>query len=353
MVFDPRQRSPHYPVQPEWLAQHHELALEPDLPIIDSHHHLWDRAENPYLLPDYLADTATGHRIEASIFVECGTHYRDTGPEVFRPLGEVAFAACAARAAEAQAGPAACAGIIGHIDLTAPEADAALAAAQELAGGRLVGIRQIAAWHVDPSARGSLATPPPGLLETEAFGNGLRQLTARALALDVFVYHTQLDEVTALAMAHPSQTIVLNHTGGAIGIGPYRGHRDEVFAQWRASMLTLSRLPNVRVKLGGLGMRLAGFGLGAGEAARPPSSQTLALAWAPWIESCIALFGAQRCMFESNFPVDKGSCSYAVLWNAFKRITSGASSQEKVALYSGTARATYGFPQAVRLTAAS
>ncbi len=334
--------NPHFPVRPEWLALHDEPVLEPDLPIIDPHHHLWDRPENRYFLPDFLADAASGHRIEATIFMECGAMYRREGPPELRPVGETEFASGAAAtvALGAQGQARMCAAIIGHADLRLGERVAPILEAHLRAGdGRFRGVRQISAWHPDPAARASLASPPPGLLADAGFRRGAAELVRRGLSFDAFMYHTQLAEAVALADALPDLPIVLNHTGGAIGIGPYAGRREDVFADWRAGIVALAARPNTYLKLGGLGMRLFGFGFGAG--ARPPTSAELAAAWSPMIEAGIEAFGAARCMFESNFPVDKGSCSYAVLWNAFKRIAAGASPDEKQALFSGTAARVY------------
>jgi L-fuconolactonase len=331
--------NPHFPVRPDWLALHEETALEPDLPVIDPHHHLWDRPENPYLVPDLLADLGGGHRIVATVFAECGARYRADGPVELRPVGETAFAAAAATTAGPH-GTRICAGIIGHADLRLGDAvEPVLRAHLAAGGGRFRGIRQISAWHADPAARASLASPPPGLLADPGVRRGAAVLARLGLSFDAYMYHTQLADLAALADAVPDLAIVLDHTGGAIGIGPYAGRRAETFGEWRAGMRALASRPNIHVKLGGMGMRLFGFGFGAGD--RPPSSAALAAAWAPHVEACIEAFGAGRCMFESNFPVDKGSCSYAVLWNAFKRIAAGASAAEKAALFAGTAARVY------------
>jgi predicted TIM-barrel fold metal-dependent hydrolase len=271
--------------------------------------------------------------------------YRGDGPPDFKPVGETEFInGMAAMAASGKYGNCqTCAAIIGHADLRLGDALQPVLEAHIRAGGdRFRGIRQIAAWHPDPAARGSLANPPPDLLAQSSFLRGLKVLGQHKLTFDTFAYHTQLRNIVAVAKACEDTVMVINHTGGAIGIGPYAGKRDEVFADWRFSMIELARSPNVHIKLGGLGMRLFGFGFG--DRARPPSSQELAAAWTPYFETCIEVFGTQRCMFESNFPVDKGSCSYAVLWNAFKRITSGYSPAEKSALFSATATKVYSLP---------
>ncbi len=343
MSIAPDAVSPHFAVRPDWLALRDEPVLAPELPIVDAHHHLWDRPESRYFLFDFLDDVKdSGHDIRATVFMECGAMYRKTGPSDLRELGETEFAngAAAISASGAYGSARVCDGIVGFCDLRRGDKAAAIIERHvAVAGGRLRGLRYIAAWHQDPAARGSMATPPPGLLAEPGFRRGLSALQQFELPFETFVYHTQIDEVTALAEAFPDLPIVLNHVGGAIGIGPYAGQRDAVFQHWSAGMRALASQPNVRVKLTGLGMRMFGFGLG--DRATPPSSQELAAAWSPYVLTCIEAFGAERCLFGSNFPVDKGACSYRALWNAFKRITAGASAAEKTALFSGTAEALY------------
>ncbi len=342
MSTDSKTPHPHFPVRPEWLALHDEPVLEPDLAIVDAHHHLWDRPGNRYFLFDYLDDAGSGHRIEASVFMECGAMYRKHGTPELRCVGETEFAnGCAAVSESGAYGDTqACAAIIGHGDLLLGDGLARVLDAHLRAGGdRFRGVRQIAAWHRDPTARGSVASPPPGLLGDARLRKGMAVLERYALTFDTFLYHTQLPELTDLAQAFPDVPVITNHIGGAIGIGPYAGRRDQVFADWRDGLAALARCPNTYLKLGGLGMRVFGHDFGAQP--RPPSSEALAAAWGPWIETAIEIFGAGRCMFESNFPVDKGSCGYKVLWNGFKRIAAGASADEKAALFRGTASRVY------------
>ncbi|TXL77609.1 amidohydrolase [Vineibacter terrae] len=331
-------------VRPDWLALRTEAVLEPDLPIVDPHHHLWDHPGNPYLLSDLLADTGSGHSVMATVYVEARSMYRAGGPIELRSLGETEFVnGIAAMSASGAYGPtAACAAIIGNVDLRlGSRARAALEAHVAVSGGRFRGIRNVSAWHPD-GIKATSASPPQGLLLDRGFRDGFACLAPLGLTFDAWLMHTQLDEVLDLARAFPDTTIVLDHVGGPVGIGPYVGQREAVFAAWAAAIRALARCPNVNVKLGGLGMHLIGFDFHARP--QPPSSQDLASAWKPYIETCIAAFGAGRCMFESNFPVDKGTCSYRVLWNAFKRLTTGFSADEKAALYSGTARKVYRLP---------
>ena len=327
--------------KPDWLALHREEPLEPRLPIVDPHHHLWDHAGNPYLFPDLLRDLDCGHNIVATVFLECRTMYRADGPEEMKSLGETEFVngIAAMSASGAYGATRACAGIVGNVDLRhGAGASALLEAHMAVASGRFRGIRRGSAWHAS-GLKATSANPPPGLLLDAKFRAGFACLARLGLCFDAWLVHTQIDEVIDLARAFPDTTIVLDHLGGPLGIGPYVGKRNEVFLAWSKSIAELALCHNVHVKLGGLGMHTAGFDFHA--RARPPTSQELAQAWKPYIETCIAAFGAERAMFESNFPVDKGSCGYGVLWNAFKRVTAGCSAAEKAALYSGTAGRVY------------
>ena len=329
-------------VREDWLRLTEEPILEPGLPIIDPHHHLWQRGRDSYLLPELLADTASGHDIRGTIFVQCGEMYRAGGPAEEQSLGETEFVTgVAAVSASGRHDPThACAGIIGMVDLTLGEkVDALLEAHRAIAGARFCGIRNRTAWHPSPEVTSNLVSPPPGPLEHPAFAEGARRLAQHGLPLDVWCYHTQLPHLIALARAAPELTVVVDHVGGPLGIGPFAGRQAEVLPQWRQRIVELAALPNTVVKLGGLTMYVTGFDFH--RRPKPPGSEELATAWRPYIETCIEAFGADRCMFESNFPVDKGMCSYPVLWNALKRLATGASASEKHALFAGTALRVY------------
>ena len=337
----PRVSNDFIAVKPDWLALHREEVLEPDLRIIDPHHHHWDRVGDPYLLPELLADIGSGHNVVATVFVECRAMYRADGPDELKSLGETEFVnGIAAMSASGAYGPArACAGIVGNVDLRlGSRAAPILEAHMAVAGARFRGIRRGSAWHA-AGIKATSASPPPGLLLDRDFRAGFACLAPLGLSFDAWLLHTQLGDIIDLARVFPDTTIVLDHLGGPVGIGPYLGKRDEVFADWRRGITALARCPNVQVKIGGLGMHTFGTDFHARE--RPPSSQELAQAWKPYVETCIEAFGAARAMFESNFPVDKGTCSYQVLWNAFKRLTANASADDKAALYSGTAQRVY------------
>lgn len=335
---------PHIRVRPDWLAQRQEEILEPNLAIVDAHHHLfWDRPDRRYLLFEFLGDISDRHNIRATVFVECRAMYRADGDPRLKSLGETEFAnGVAAMGASGLYGDTrVCAGIVGKVDLVASgdRSGAELEAHVAAAPTRFRGIRNISAWHADPAARGTTADPPPGMLQERSFRQGFAHLGRLGLSFDAWMYHTQLSELADLAGAFPETMIVLNHAGGPIGIGPYAGRRDAVFGEWLAGMQRLAEHDNVTVKVGGFGMRLFGFGFENG--ALPPSSSELAEAWGPYVEECISAFGVQRCMFEGNFPVDKGTCSYDTIWNTFKRIVASYSADEKAHLFHGTATRVY------------
>jgi L-fuconolactonase len=335
--------STHLAVRPEWLDRRHEEIIEPDLPIVDPHHHLVERPETGrYLLPDLLADIGGGHNITATVYLEWLSMYRAEGPAAMRPVGEIEFAnGVAAMSASGGYGKTqVCAGIVGYADLMLGAAVEKVLEAQIAAGGgRFRGIRFISATDPDQAAWGSAILRPAGLLADRQVREGFARLAPLGLSFDAWLYHTQLGELLDLACAFPATLIVLDHVGGPIGLGPYAGKRDEVFAEWSSRIRELAQCPNVHVKLGGLGMRMFGFAVHTQEL--PPSSEELATLWRPYIETCISAFGPERSMFESNFPVDKGSCGYAVLWNAFKRIAAGCSAAEKQELFASAARRFY------------
>lgn len=333
-----------YPPRPHWLAkQVPEPILEPDLPIIDTHYHVFDVPGYRYLADELLADLSTGHRVVATVFAEAQTMYRKDGPEPLRPVGETEFVARMAESGPVTNGiPLLGTGIVGFADLALGSAVEEVLAAHVVAGkGRFKGVRYTTAR--DPSPQIVVhSKSPPGVMGNPQWHAGLRVLARMGLSLDSWVFFHQLDEFAAVADLVPELDIVLGHCGGLLGYGPYTGRRDEVFATWRKSMQSLSRRPHVSVKLGGMLQRLASYDyLNVGV---PSSSSELADCMRPYIETCIELFGADRCMFESNYPVEKSMTGYAVLWNTFKRITAGATDAEKQALYSGTARRVYRLP---------
>jgi predicted TIM-barrel fold metal-dependent hydrolase len=326
----------------DWLAQRKEEVIDPTRPIVDPHHHLWDRGGQRYLIEEMAADIASGHNIVATVYVEARSMYRAGGPEALRPIGEVEFAnGAAAMSASGGYGSAAiCAGIVGHANLLLGEAAREVLEAEITAGnGRFRGIRHSSPWDADPGVAGMYALRPRGLLLDPVFRKGFACLAPLKLSFDSWLFHPQIGELADLARAFPDTKIVLDHCGGPIGVGSYASRREEIFKAWKASIQDIAKCPNVVVKLGGLAMRLLGYDFHARQ--MPPSSEDLAAAWRPYIETCIEAFSPNRAMFESNFPPDKGQCSYQVIFNAFKRIAASCSDTEKTALFLKTATDVY------------
>lgn len=321
-----------------WLATLQEEVLEPDLPIIDPHHHLWVRNGYTYLLPEFAADMNSGHNVVATVFAECHSMYRVDGKEEERSLGETEFVrGQAAMSASGGFGRArACDVMFGNVDLTLGSAvEPLLEQHIAAAGGRFRGVRASTGWHEDDKIHNVAETPH--LLLDPRVNAAASVLERLGLSLDCWPYHTQLDEVAELAQSHPQLTIILNHVGSPILGGPYRGRTDEVFKDWKAGIERLSLCENVYVKLGAMPIRMPGYD---GDRTLPPGSEEVAQAWRPWMETCIEAFGAARSMYESNFPVQKRWCSYQVCWNAFKRLSAGVSETEKADLfYAAAARA--------------
>jgi predicted TIM-barrel fold metal-dependent hydrolase len=321
--------------QSPWLSRTIEDAIEPDLLICDPHHHLWDYPDSRYLLDEFLLDIDAGHRVTKTVFVECLQMYRSDGPKELAPVGETEFverisAECQTRVA---------AGIVGFADLTLGSAVQPVLEAHQQASERFRGIRFASAWDQSEQIRDAHTKPSKDVLQDSVFREGVACLSESGLSFDAWLYHPQIAELADLARAFPDLTIVLNHIGGPLGIGPYAGKRDEVFALWSGNIAELATCENVFVKLGGLTMTMSGFGWHKRDV--PPGSIELSEAMAPYYQRCIDSFGVERCMFESNFPVDRASCSYTVLWNAFKRMTQGYSPAERSALFYDTAARVY------------
>jgi predicted TIM-barrel fold metal-dependent hydrolase len=339
-----------------------EAIIEPDLPIIDPHHHLWDLrplmpmfpeprhhfiaglVDNAYYTFDELrAHLTSGHNIIGTVFMECGAFYNGAYGEALKPVGEVEFVnGVAAQSASGLYGPSrTCAGIVGHADLMrGSSAGEVLDALKAAAPGRFKGIRHAGAWDADPEVLGPPFHHPQGLYRNATFREGFAELGKRGMTFDAWVLEPQLPDVIDLARAFPDQPICLDHCGTPVGVAAYHGKLHERFDIWRHNIRELATCENVVVKLGGLAMAFCALpeeGPAAGYA-----SEHLAALWRPYIETCIEAFGPERAMFESNYPVDYWGADYAVLWNTFKRLTRAASADEKAALYAGTAARFYG-----------
>jgi predicted TIM-barrel fold metal-dependent hydrolase len=323
----------------EWLNQVTEPVLEPELPICDAHHHLWlDLGHTgwPYTLSDLHADTSSGHNVVRTVFLECGAEYRTSGPEHLRAVGETEFVAAAAEES-ARSGQAEIAAIMGHADLMLGDAVEEVLQAHEAAGrGRFRGVRFITAHDDYKSLQMGL---PDGVMEDARYLAGVRTLGRMGYTYDAFCYHPQIPDLVEAMRACPDVTVVVDHLCGPIGVGPYKDRRAEIMPVWRQRMTELASCPNVVLKLGGIGMPM--FGIRWDRQERPPTSEELAAPWRDEIRHCIDAFGPDRCMFESNFPVDKRGCSYVVLWNAFKRIAADYSPSEKRDLFHDTAARAY------------
>ena len=322
-----------------WLDQIAEEVVEPDRDIVDPHHHLWPQPSMGYNLAELLSDTTDGHSVSQTVYMECGAAYYEEGPEHLKCVGETEFIAKAARLAKKQGSPTQIAGLVARADLRDENLDSTLNAHEVAAAGLFRGIRQAGA-----CSEGILGLVIPGgaearLFEQDSFRRGVSHLGALGLTYDTWLYHFQLPEFIELARAVPDTTMILDHFGTPLGVGPFADQRDTIFEQWKSDIAELAKCPNVYMKLGGLAMPDNGFGWYGREI--PPSSDEFVDAQFPYYDHTIACFGPERCMFESNFPVDRLSVGYRVLWNAFKKMTSHFSENKKDLMFSGVARKVY------------
>jgi L-fuconolactonase len=325
----------------EWLDQVDEAPLDPDRAIVDPHHHLWPPGGAlAYGVDDLVVDTSSGHNIVQTVFIECGAGYRAVGPEHLRPVGESEFVAAAADDLVARHPNAApIDGVVAHADLAHPELDAILDAHDAASGGRFRGIRDSLAHALEPDVHLIPGRYGEGKFENPAFRRGLARLGQRNLSYDCWLFHHQNVEFAALARAVPETTFVLDHFGTPVGVGRFAGRHDEIFEQWKLDIAEIAACENTVAKLGGLAMPDNGFGFHA--AAVPPTSDQLLAAQRRWYEHTIECFGPERCMFESNFPVDRLSLSYTVYWNAIQKLAVQYSNTEQDAMFAGTARRVY------------
>ena len=333
---------------PGWLDLIQEEILEPDRPIIDPHHHLWHGPEteqdgsNPYryLLEDLWNDTESGHNIKKTVFIDCGQEYYDEGPEEFKPVGETEFVVEIAKQAQGNPNKAQISGIIGHVNMMLGDSSKeVLEAHKEKGEGLFRGIRHSGGWDADESVRNAHSEPTEQIYLEDQFQRGLEQLSNLNMVFDTWHYHNQIKDLTMLAKALPSLKIVHDHFGGPLGIGPYEGKQKEIFIKWKDDISELSECSNVYSKLGGLAMPINGWDWHKNDL--PASSDKLIEAHKEYYLHTINSFGVERCMFESNFPVDKQSISYHVLWNAFKKMSVGFSEEEKNYLFYETAKDFY------------
>jgi L-fuconolactonase len=333
-----------------WLKLVKEEPVEPGLTICDPHHHLWDypgrsvpefaRQTRHYLLNQFLKDVSGGHNIAQTVFIECNSMYRQDATREMSPVGETEFVqGIAAQSASGQYGNIkVAAGIVGFADLALGDAvEPVLEAHVSASLNRFRGVRYMSTCDATENVYSHVKVP--NFLSDPMFRRGFKILRKYSLSFDAWLYHTQLEDLVGLAIAFPGTTIILDHIGSPLGIGPYSGKRDEVFQEWKEGITNLARCPNVFIKLGGLGMPLMGFGWHGRPI--PPGSKELSAAMAPYFSWCIERFGTSRCMFESNFPMDKQSYSYTVLWNAFKLFSRNFSPTERANLFFNTAAQVY------------
>jgi len=327
-----------------WLELTKEEVLDPSLPICDPHHHLWDKPGDRYMIDEITRDVGSGHNVVQTVFVEVDAMYRASGPEEMRPVGEAEWVrGIGAQSDSGLYGPTnVAAGIVGYANLNLGAAvEPVLEAMESASSGRFRSVRHTCSWDAYEPLQ-SHRSGWPGMMAEANFREGLTKLVGRGHAFDALVYHPQLSELIELVDAFPNGIFVLNHIGRPLGVGPYAGHRNEVFEVWKKDMTTLAERANVVVKVGGLGNRVSGFGWDSQP--EPPNSEELVEKTAPYYLHAIETFGPERCMFESNFPVDKNSYSYTAIWNSFKRMTQDFSASEKTWLFHDTAAKAYRLP---------
>lgn len=319
----------------DWLDLTTEEVIEPDIAICDPHHHFWEYADSRYLLEDLQQDLSGGHNVVGTVFVECQQNYREEGPEALRPVGETQFVADLA----AQVSGGIARGIVSFADLSLGAQVREVLEAHLEVSERFRGVRHASAWHASEKIHNAHTKPPAGLLMDDRFREGFRVLADMGLTFDAWLYHPQIPELIDLANTYPGASIILDHMAGPPGIGPFAANRGDVFEEWSQQISALARCGNVAVKLGGRAMTMAGFDWHKRQ--EPPGSIEMAAAMRPYFRACIDAFGANRCMFESNFPMDKASCSYTVLWNAFKCVSLDYSESERASLFHDTACRVY------------
>ena len=327
-----------------WLELTQEDVLDPGIPICDPHHHLWDKPGDRYMIDEISRDVGSGHNIVQTVFVEVDAMYRSSGPEEMRPIGESEWVrGIGAQSDSGLYGRTKVAtGIVGYANLNlGARVEPVLEAMESVSSGRFRSVRHTCSWDAYEPLR-SHRSGWPGMMAETKFREGLSKLIDRGHSFDALVYHPQLSELTELVDAFPNGVFVLNHIGRPLGVGPYQGHRDKVYEVWKKDMAKLAERSNVLVKVGGLGNRVSGFGWDTQP--EPPNSQELVEKTSPYYLYTIEVFGPERCMFESNFPVDKNSYSYITIWNSFKLMTQGFSSTEKAWLFHDTAAKAYRLP---------
>ena len=331
-----------------WIDGIQENIIDPNREIIDPHHHLWHGPKDPagikesyrYLLQDLWKDTSSGHNIKKTVFIDCGLEYYSEGHEQFKPVGETEFVVEIAQQAQEDSSQAQIAGIIGHANMMlGSSVKEVLELHVEKGAGLFRGIRHAGGWDEDDRVKNAHSHPTPHIYLEDKFQEGLQELASLGMVFDTWHYHNQIKDLTKLAKNLPELVIVHDHFGGPLGIGPYKGKREEIFEQWQEDINELSQCKNVYSKLGGLAMPVNGWSWHKNEV--PATSEEIISEQERYYLHTLDCFGSERCMFESNFPVDKQSVSYHVIWNAYKKMVKGYSETEKSNLFYGTADRVY------------
>lgn len=327
--------------RPDWIPLRDEAAIDTTQPIIDAHHHLWDRADSTYLARELRSDVEGSHNVTRTVFVECSAGYDVDAAPHLAPVGETRFVAAEA-AAMSETSRARIGAIVSHADLTLGDAVEEVLLAHDAAGdGLFRGVRHGVNWSRHDSVKNGHHNPRKGQLAVPEFRRGVSRLGQMGFSFDAWLYFDQLTELAAMALAVPETTIVLNHLGGPLGIGPYVGaHRLEMLEVWQAGIAAVAACPNVVIKVGGIGMEHY-FGMPWANLPRPPSSDVVAAWWTEIVRFAIDSFGPDRCMAESNYPVDRQTLPYAVLWNALQRMTANYSEAERNDIFHDTAERIY------------
>ena len=330
----------------EWLNTNKEVAIDPDLPICDPHHHFWDykkdSVEPTYLLPEILKDINSGHNIVSTVFIECGAMYNQNDPVEKQVINETEFVnGIAAMSHSGLYGKTKiAAGIVGSAPLLLGDKVASILDKHiAITPDRFKGIRSQAAMHPDGSIPVARARPPEGVYLDKKFHEGFTHLAKRNLSFEAWCYHPQLPQLIELAKKFTNTCIILNHFGGPLGVGSFEKKEEETYEFWIKQIKELSKCENVVAKLGGIAMEINGYNWHKNTS--PPSGIELINRTKKYYENTIELFGVDRCMFESNFPVDKVSCSYVNLWNGFKNLTKDYSDSEKTKLFHDNATRVY------------
>ena len=323
----------------EWLNQHTEEIIDAERPIIDPHHHLWP-GESQYLLEDLWDDTSSGHNIKHTVFIECTQEFLTSGPEHLKPVGETIFVKKIADEAKKEPSKSQISGIVSHADMTLGEGiNEVLDLHFQYGESLFKGIRHAGGWDPHENMRNSHHSPSKDMYLSDVFNQSLKILGEKDLVFEAWQYHHQINQVAEIADRNENLTIILNHFSGPIGIGPYEGKEDDIFKVWQKDIKELSKRPNVLAKLGGLAMPVNGFKFHEQET--PATSDQMVERQKRYYLECIESFEPSRCMFESNFPVDKQSISYHVLWNFFKKISENFSEDEKNSMFYGCAKKAY------------